>query len=169
MKFRELVEQRFSIRAFRSKPIPPKKLQRLLEAARLAPSAANRQPWHFYVVRDPETRSRLFPSERQVWAAAAPVVLVACSVPDQAWVRQADHKNHADIDIAIAMEHIVLAATQEGLASCWMCAFDPQVFREVLALPDGMEPIAATPLGYPAGEPLPRNRKSLDEIVTWIG
>ncbi|MHB9133788.1 MAG: nitroreductase family protein [Armatimonadota bacterium] len=167
MYFYDLVNARFSIRGYREQPVPRDKIIRILEAARLAPSAANRQPWHFFVVQDAGTRKAMFPNERQVWIANAPVVLLACSVPEQAWVRSYDEKNHADIDIGITMEHIVLAATEEGLATCWICAFDPQVVRTVLNLPEGMEPVAATPLGYAAADPLPRNRKPLEELVTW--
>jgi nitroreductase len=139
----------------------------VLEAARLAPSAVNYQPWHFFVVRDAETRHRLFPSVRQAWIPAAPVLLVACSVPQSAWVRRFDGKNHADVDLAIAMDHAILAATAEGLGTCWVCSFDPALFKSVLELPEGMEPVAATPLGYAAQVPGPRDRKPLAEIVTW--
>lgn len=161
------IDTRRSIRSYREEPVPEEVLHRILEAARLAPSAANHQPWHFFVVRDAGIRQRLFPEERRAWAANAPVVLVACSSPDIAWVRSWDGKNHADIDIAIAMEHIVLAATAEGLGTCWICAFDPEVFRNALGLPKEIVPIAATPLGYPADEPGPRKRKAMEEIVTW--
>jgi nitroreductase len=167
MNFYSLVNARHSIRAYKEEPVAEEVIRRILQAARLAPSAANKQPWHFFVVMAEETRRRLFPDERQAWAAEAPVVLVACSCPDKAWVRGADGKNHADIDAAIAMEHIVLAATEEELGTCWICAFDPKVVREALGLAEEMEPVAMTPLGYPAAEPLPRKRKRLDEIVTW--
>ncbi|MHB9024370.1 MAG: nitroreductase family protein [Armatimonadota bacterium] len=167
MNFYDLVNARYSIRDYAETPVPEETIRRILEAARLAPSACNRQPWHFFVVQDAAVRRRLFPADRQGWVADAPVVLVACSYPAQAWVRGADGKNHADIDLAIAMEHIVLSATEEGLGSCWICAFDPDIVRQALELPAGMEPVAITPLGYPAGGHGPRNRKSLDEIVTW--
>lgn len=166
MHFYELINARYSVRAYADRPVPREALLRILEAARVAPSACNKQPWHFFLVTDPATRAALFPNERQSWISAAPAVLVACSYPDRAWQRAYDGKNHADIDLAIAMEHIVLAATEEGLGTCWICAFDPQVFREVLRLPAEMEPVAATPLGYGASEPRPRDRKPLDEIVT---
>ncbi|NIM04757.1 MAG: nitroreductase [Armatimonadetes bacterium] len=167
MDFYALVNARYSIRSYKTEPVPEEIIRRILGAARLAPSAANMQPWHFFVVRDEKTRRGLFSNERQAWAAAAPVVLVACSYPDKAWVRSGDGKNHSDVDIAIAMEHIVLAATEEGLGTCWICAFDPALVRSALGLPGEMEPVAMTPLGYAEAEPLPRKRKSLDEIVTW--
>ncbi|MDH7570465.1 MAG: nitroreductase family protein [Armatimonadota bacterium] len=167
MEFYETVNARYSVRRYSAQPVSDEVVGRVLEAARLAPSACNYQPWHFFVVRDAETRRRLFPNPHQAWVAEAPVVLVACSVPERAWVRRYDGKNHADVDVAIAMEHIVLAATAEGLGTCWICAFDPKLFREVLELPAEMEPVAATPLGYAAVAPGERSRKPLEEIVTW--
>ncbi|HEY3418576.1 MAG TPA: nitroreductase family protein [Armatimonadota bacterium] len=167
MSFYDLINARCSRRKYAQTPVPDEKIQRILGAARLAPSACNRQPWHFFVVRDAALRRRLFPQERQGWIAEAPVVLVACSYPEQAWVRGADGKNHADVDLAIAMEHIILAATEEGLGSCWICAFDPETVRRALELPAEMEPVAITPLGYADGEPIQRNRKALEEIVSW--
>ncbi len=167
MNLYDTIFARRSIRGYSDEPVPADALMRILEAARIAPSACNNQPWHFFVVRDAETRRRLFPNNHQAWAAAAPVVLVACSLPGQAWVRKWDNKNHADVDLAIAMEHVVLAATEEGLGSCWICAFDPAVIRTVLALPTEMEPVAITPLGYGTATAGPTHRKSLEEIVSW--
>ncbi len=167
MDFADVVQTRRSVRAYRTDPVPDAALGRVLEAARLAPSACNKQPWHLYVVRVEATRLALFPHERHTWAAEAPVVLVACSLPDDAWVRAWDAKNHADVDLAIFTEHLVLAATAEGLGSCWICAFDPAVVRAALQLPAAHVPVAMTPLGYPVATPDPRPRKALEEIVTW--
>ncbi len=167
MNFAELAATRCSIRAYRSDPIPDALLRQVLDAAREAPSACNCQPWHFFVVRDAETRQRLFPQERQAWIAQAPVVLVACSVPGRAYVRKYDDKNFAEIDVAIAMEHIQLAATELGLGACWIGAFNPEDFREALNLPAEMEPIAATPLGYPNSPLQAHVRKPLADIVSW--
>lgn len=168
MSVSDVIERRRSVRRYQETPVPDESVRRILEAARLAPSACNNQPWHFYVVRDPETRRALFPSDGQAWIASAPVAVVVCSRPAEAWVRRYDGKNHSDVDAAIAMEHIVLAATEEGLGTCWICAFDPQRFREALKLPADLEPVAATPLGTPDAEPGPRSRKALDAVVTWL-
>jgi len=168
MGFHELVRLRHSIRKYKSDAVPEDALRRILQAARRAPSAANLQPWHFYVVRDPVTKTAIFADGRQTWAAQAPVVIVACGLPSQAWVRKTDSKNHADVDIAIAMEHIVLAATEEGFGTCWICAFDPAAVREALKLPEKMEPIALTPLGYAEEQPTATERRPLEEITTWI-
>lgn len=167
MDFYEVVRARRSIRAYTAEPVPDDALERILTAAQLAPSACNKQPWRLYVVRDADTRRQLFSPDRMAWAGDAPVVLVACSEPQNAWVRGDDRKNHADVDIAIFMEHVVLAATAEGLGTCWLCAFDPARFRRVLELPAELEPVAATPLGFPAQEPPARPRKALDDIITW--
>jgi nitroreductase len=168
MNYYDLIAQRRSIRRYRPDPIPDEVLGRILEAARIAPSACNIQPWHFYVVRDAELRGRMFSeASRMPWAAVAPAIVVACSIPARAWVRGYDGKSHADIDVAIAMEHLVLAATAEGLGSCWICAFDPRVVRDALALPAELEPVAITPLGYAVEEAAARPRKALEEIVTF--
>jgi nitroreductase len=169
MNFYELINTRYSVRKYTDQPVPEAAVVRILEAARLAPSAANYQPWHFFVVRDPAVRKALFPNERQAWITEAPVVLVACGTPGKAWVRAYDQKNHLDIDLAIAMDHMVLAATEEGFGTCWICAFDPAVFRSVLKLPAGMEPIAAPPRGGAADTPPPPNPKPHHRLVTVIG
>lgn len=166
MNFYDLVNSRYSIRGYTDQAVPEDALQRILEAARMAPSACNIQPWRLYVISDEETRRKLLP--RQPWAADAPIMIVACCDKEQAWVRSYDGKNHADVDMGIFMEHMILAATEEGLNTCWICAFDPEIFRTVLKLPKGIEPVAATPLGYANAEPQPRIRKPLEEIVTRI-
>jgi nitroreductase len=167
MTFPELVAARCSVRNYRPDAVPEALVRQVLEAAREAPSACNKQPWHFYVVRDAETRRRLFPDARQAWVAQAPVLLLVCSLPGQAWVRHYDGKNFADIDVAIAMEHIQLAATAVGLGACWIGAFDPQVFRDTLNLPAEMEPVAATPLGYANAPGNAHTRRALEEMVSW--
>jgi nitroreductase len=168
MDFYDLVNARYSVRTYTDEAVGEDVIHRILNAARLAPSAANKQPIHYFVVRDEAMRQRLIPDRGGNSMSKAAVALVVCASPDNAWVRSFDGKNHADIDAAIAMEHIVLAATEEGLGTCWICAFDPKVVRQVLSLPHNMEPIAITPLGHTTSEPQPKNRKNLDELVTWL-
>jgi nitroreductase len=96
----------------------------------------------------------------------APIVVCACGIPADNWVRK-DGKNYNDVDVAIAMDHLILAATNEGLGTCWIGAFDAQAAKEVLGLPDGVEPIVFTPLGYPAGEAPRKKRKDLSELVRY--
>ncbi len=166
MDFYDVVTQRRSVRAYREKPVEKEKLQRVLQAARMAPSAANRQPVYFYVIRDAPTRRRLLEAYSQDWFAAAPVIVCACHRPREAWHRR-DGKSYADVDLAIAVEHLVLAATAEGLGTCWIGAFKPEKTREILDIPPELEPVAMTPLGYPAEEPAPTPRKPLEEIVQY--
>jgi len=167
MDFAQVIKTRHSIRQYRPDPVPEDALFRVLEAARLAPSACNKQPWLFYVVREESLRCRLFPAAGRAWVAVAPVLLIACSQPSDAWVRSWDQKNHSDIDLAITMEHVMLAATNEGLGTCWICAFNPQTIREVLTLPAALDPVAITPLGYSVETPAATPRKTLEEIVVW--
>ena len=95
-----------------------------------------------------------------------PLVICACGLVEKGWKRR-DGKSYVDVDVAIAMDHVILAATNEGLGTCWVGAFDPDAAREVLGLPGGVEPIAFTPLGYAADEPRPIKRKPLDELVRY--
>lgn len=169
MDFYDAVNARFSVRKYSDRQIPDDVLLRVLDAGRNAPSACNLQPWHFYVVRDASVKASLFPNGRQGWVAAAPVVIVACNTPGTAWVRGYDQKNHADVDLSIAMEHILLAAATEGLGTCWVGSFDPAHATKVLGLPEGVVPVAITPLGYPEEAHRPHDRKPLEETVTFIG
>jgi len=169
MEFQELVRRRRSIRAYRPDPVEEEKLRRVLEAGRLAPSAANRQPWHFIVVRDPEKRGMLRRAYNREWFVSAPVIIVACADPTRAW-RRGDGEEYWKVDVAIAMEHIVLAAANEGLGTCWIGAFDERAVKEALGIPDHIRVVAMTPLGYPAeskGEVT--DRKPLEEIVHYDG
>ena len=166
MEFHDVIRSRRSIRAYRSDPVEEDKLERILEAARRAPSAANRQPVCFYVIREEETRSALLEAYSQQWFANAPVIICACSRPEEAW-RRSDGKSYADVDLTIAMDHLILAATAEGLGTCWIGAFKPEPLRRLLGIPDELEPVALTPLGYPDEEPAERPRKDLDEIVEY--
>ena len=166
MDFLDLAKARRSVRAYRSDPVPEEKLQRVLEAARCAPSAANRQPLHLYVIRDDALRERMLEAYAQRWFADAPVIICVCSRPSEAWQRR-DGKSYADVDATIAMDHLILAAAAEGLGTCWIGAFKPDRLRELLDVPAELEPLALTPLGYPAREPAPTPRKPLDELVEY--
>jgi nitroreductase len=170
MDFFELVKSRRSVRAYKPDPVPASQLSRILEAARLAPTAANRQPFRVMVI---ETRGREKTLSRiygRNWFVDAPVVICVCGVEAEGWVRSHDGKSYLDVDVAIVMDHIVLAATALGLGTCWIAAFDPDAAVDVLGLPPGVEPIIFTPLGVPDDRPSPKRRKGLKEIVkydTW--
>jgi nitroreductase len=152
MEFFELIKKRYSVRAYRSKPIEEEKLQKVLDAARIAPTAANRQPFRFIVIHTQGRESELRRVYNREWFFKAPIVICACAVPDGAWTR-VDGKNYSDVDTTIAMDHLILAAADQGLGTCWVAAFDPSAAREVLGLSENEEPIAFTPIGYPADEP----------------
>ncbi len=164
MDFYEVVRKRSSIRKYQDRPVEEGKLQRILEAARLAPSAANRQPWHFIVVKDPKVKEKLKAAYGREWFYTAPVIVCACGDPSAAWVR-ADGVSYLDVDVAIAMEHLILAAAAEGLGTCWIGAFDEQAAKRALGVPEHIKVVAMTPLGYPAEEKGEKRRKSLEEIV----
>jgi nitroreductase len=164
MTFLELAEKRVSVRGYAPTPVTEEDLNGVLEAGRLAPTAANRQPFHFIVVRDEKTRHALGDPRRKDWFWTAPVVIVVCVEPSQAWSRM-DGKNYADVDGAIAMDHMTLCAADLGLGTCWIGAFDPGRVRSVLGLPEGVEPLAMTPLGVPMDLGGPKKRKKLQDII----
>ena len=152
MSFIEFAARRRSIRAYRPDPVEPERLEKVLEAGRMAPSACNKQPWVFVVVRDAARRAQLQRVYPKVWLWKAPVIVAACCDTQAAWVRQSDGKRHGDVDLAIAVDHMTLCAADLGLGTCWVCAFDPVAAREVLGLPAQVEPVVLFPLGYPAEE-----------------
>ncbi len=166
MEFNELIQQRYSVRAYTTDPVEEDKLQRVLEAANLAPTAANRQSFQLIVVHTAgkeEALQKIYPT---AWFTQAPLVICACGFPQKNWVRS-DGKNYNDVDVAIVMDHLILAAANEGLGTCWIGAFNPAAAREFLQLPDDVEPVAWTPLGYPADQPRSKKRKNLNELVRY--
>lgn len=164
MNFLELAAKRSSVRGYRPDPVDETALAQVLAAAHLAPSAANRQPFHIIVVGDPAVRRDLGLAYNRDWLRTAPLLLAICTEPAKAWVR-ADGKNYADVDGAILMDHITLCAADLGLGTCWIAAFDPARVKTVLGLPDGIEPLALTPLGHPADAGAAKSRKPLASIV----
>lgn len=166
MNFSELVRQRYSVRAYRPDPVEEEKLQQVLEAARLAPTAANRQPFRLIVINTQGREAELRRVYHRSWFHQAPLVIAAVGLPGDAWTRR-DGKNYVYVDTTIAMDYITLAATELGLGTCWVAAFDPAAAREVLNLPDTAEPVAFTPLGYPADQLKPKERKPLAELVRY--
>ncbi len=166
MDFTELIRKRYSVRAYKPDLVEEDKLRQVLEAARLAPTADNRQPFQILVIHTQGREAELRRIYSRSWFTQAPLVICACGVPAQNWVRR-DGKNYNDVDVAIAMDHLILAAAELGLGTCWIAAFDPAAAREVLGLPAGVEPIAFTPLGYPADRPHPKERKALSELVRY--
>lgn len=164
----DLMKARCSVRQFRDQPIEREKLLYVLEAARVAPSGCNYQPWRFLVLEDKELFRRVSPD--WVTESQAPVVIVACGDHQHAW-RRRDGKDHCDIDVAIAVDHLTLAAAEVGLGTCWICSFDAYRCATLLNLPYQLEPVVLLPIGYPAqSRPANRHdtdRKPLDQIVSW--
>ncbi len=166
MEFQELLEQRFSVRSYKPDPVEDEKLTRVLEAARLAPSAANRQPYRFLVVHTAGRRDEMQHIYNREWFLEAPIVIFACGLTDEAWYRD-DGKSYIDVDVAIAMDHLILGAANEGLGACWVGSYDEAAVRAILGIPDRVRIVAMTPLGYPAIEAEPKERKSLEELVCY--
>lgn len=167
MNIYEIMKKRRSIRSYKPEPVEEERLHRILEAVRLAPSAANRQPVFCVVIKDEKIKQQLKRTYSEEWFYTAPVIICACSIPEKAWKRS-DGKNYADIDATIVMDHLILAATAEGLGTCWIAAFKVPLLKSILNLPTGVEPIAITPLGYPLNIPEPTYRKPLEEMVKFI-
>jgi nitroreductase len=166
--FYQLIENRESIRDYDpEKEVPEPVLRRIVNAGRLAPSAANRQPWRFAVVSSEAGLERIRVAYSHTWYRDAPHVLAAIGRVDEAWVRQGDGYNSLETDLTIAMDHMILAAEYEGVATCWIANFDPEKLKEALQLRENERIFAITPLGYPRegfvrkGE---KKRKSLDEV-----
>jgi len=170
MDFLELAKNRYSCRKYDAKPVEEEKLRLVLEAGRVAPSAVNFQPWHFYVIRGRENLQRIHPVYHREWFRSAPCVIVICGDHGQSWKRK-DGKDHCDIDIGIVTDHMTLQATALGLATCWVCNFDASMTSELMELPDQLEPVVLLPLGYPLDRADPERhrekRKSISEIVTY--
>jgi len=163
MDFSELVHKRYSARAYKPDPIEDAKLAAILEAARLAPTAANRQAFRVIVVPTKGREEGLRRIYGRDWFVQAPLVIAVCAVPAEAWVRR-DGWSAAETDATIVMTHIILAAADLGLGTCWIANFDLAAAQDVLGLPKGVVPIAFTPLGYPADSPPPKKRKSLADL-----
>lgn len=167
MNFSELISERYSVRAYQTTPVEEEKLKQVLEAARLAPTAANLQPFQIIVIHTQGRQAELERIYPRPWFTQAPLLLCVCIRPADGWVRGYDGQNYALVDAAIVMDHMILAATELGLGTCWVAAFDPAATREVLGLPDDVDPVAFTPLGYPASQPRDKERKPLSALVRY--
>lgn len=164
MNVYEAMKTRRSVRAYQDKLVPEDVLTRLLDAARMAPSGGNRQPWKFIVVKDNQTREKLAEAANsQHFVGEAPVIIAAvgtnpkkimsCGIPGD------------PVDVAIAIDHMTLAAVEEGLGTCWIGAFSQEKVGQILEVPSSFKVIELLTLGYPADSPGPKVRKSLREIV----
>ena len=166
MTFLELAKKRYSVRAYRPTEVEEEKLERILEAARLAPTACNLQSFVLIVIHARGREQELLRIYGASWFVQAPLVVCCCGIPRNGWIRR-DGKNFIDIDAAIVMDHLIMAATAEGLGTCWIGAFNPSEARRLLGLPEGVEPIAFTPVGYPDDQAPAKIRKPLEECVRY--
>jgi nitroreductase len=168
MKFSQLINQRRSVRKYNSSIIEREKLEQVLHAARMAPSAVNFQPWHFIVFTQPGKLDLLHRAYKRDWLKTAPVIILACADHSQSWKRSNDGKDSAYMDVAIAVDHLTLQAAELGLGTCWVCNFDVHRCAEALKLPGYIEPVAMIPIGYPASEEIPpKKRKPPEEVIHW--
>ena len=170
MEFYEVIRTRRSVRSYKPDPIPEEVLKRILEAARIAPSGSNRQPWKFILVKDEELKKKVAECcHGQMFIAEAPIVIVACGYNI--------HYNRGGymgdlsmlVDVSIAMTHLILAARAEGLGTCWIGAFDNECLKKLLKIPEDVNVVAITPLGYPKDPTAfkePSYRKPLEEIIS---
>ncbi|MBS7648326.1 MAG: nitroreductase family protein [Candidatus Bathyarchaeia archaeon] len=158
MEVFKVISERRSIRKYRRDPIPDEVLERILEAGRLAPSAANRQPWYFIVARDADVKNRLVDACRgQKFVGEAGAVIAILGDPNASrWYKQ---------DPFIAASFMTLEASEEGLGVCWIGAFEEEKVREVLKIPENLSVVILLTLGFPDEKPLPRPRKPREEIV----
>lgn len=167
MDFSKLVSNRGSIRGYKNAPVEEEKLQAVLEAARLAPTAHNNQPFRLIVIRTAGREVELSQIYGRPWFTQPPFVICIVGVPAEGWVRESDGKNYYLVDVAIAMDHLILAAHSLGLGTCWVGAFNPEAAYKFLGLPEEVVPVAFTPLGYPDREPREKVRKPLEELVKY--
>jgi nitroreductase len=164
----DLIEKRRSIRSYKSQEVTEEDLNYVLEAFRKAPSAKNLQPWKLIVVRDRKKINDLaIACNNQTFLTEAPVLIVTCAIEDEAYGMMGGYMNSYPIDIGIAMEHLILAATEKGLGTCWIGAFKEKLVKDLLEVPEDVRVVAITPLGYPAAEGRLKGRKPLTEIVCY--
>ncbi len=166
MELLNLIKNRYSVRGYKSDEVEEDKLNLVLEAARLAPTAVNKQPFQLIVIKTKGKEAELNRIYPAGWFVEAPIIICACTLPDEGWTRR-DGKNYSEVDTAIAMDHLILTATSLGLGTCWMAAFDLKAAREVLDIPEDVLPLLFTPLGYPAVEPGVKSRKKLEQLVRY--
>ena len=150
MEVLEAIKTRRSVRSYASRPIPSDVLERMRQALRYAPSACNLQPWRFIFVTDAELRGKVAQAASdQLWMADAPVTVVGCALSGEAYNGMGGRGNSAEIDVAIALDHLTLAAVAEGLGTCWIGSFNEKQVKRILDIPAPTKVVAMTPLGYP--------------------
>jgi nitroreductase len=166
--FLNLVEQRKSIRSYKDIEVEKEKLDYIIEAFRLAPSAKNLQPWKLVIVTDKNIKEKLFTAcKSQPSIVEAPIVIAACAKEEEAYGVMGGYMNSFAIDIALAFEHLMLAATEQGLGTCWIGAFFEKDVKDILGVPENVRVVALTPIGYPNDSGRERKRKPVEDIISY--
>lgn len=172
MEFYDLIHVRESIRDYDPhNPVSKDILERILDAGHMAPSACNNQPWKILVIESAEMLEKVRACYHSKWFKDAPQILIVVGAKDKAWIRRDDGYNSIETDMAIAMTHLILAAENEGVGTCWVEAYNPKILRDALELDDNQVVFGITPLGYPGkgfSKRGNKNRKSLAEIVEYL-
>lgn len=168
MKVLDVIQKRRSVRKYKKDPIPEKAFMRVLEAARLAPSGKNFQPWKFIIVKDKALKEKLAQaSAGQFFMAEAPIIIIGCGFPDNCYAHMGRYMKSWSVDVTIALDHLMLQAQEEGLGTCWIGSFEEEEVKAILNIPENVKVLALTPLGYPDEIPRFRGRKNLDEIISY--
>ena len=168
MEFIDVINKRYSVRGYSDKEVEKEKLEYVLKAATIAPTGVNAQPFKVYVIDTKKNKDELAKIYGAKWFVEAPYVLCVVGIIDKAWTRPWDGKNIVDIDATIVMDHIILAATDVGLGTCYIGAFKADRAKRLLDLDENEVPVLFTPLGYPDAEPRDTPRKELDEFVVYM-
>ncbi|HEY4784522.1 MAG TPA: nitroreductase family protein [Bacteroidales bacterium] len=170
MNIEDVAKNRYSCRKYKSDAIDETMLTKVLNTFRIAPSAVNFQPWHLIIIKSEMNKAKVYEAYPREWIKTAPMFIIACGDKTVSWKR-GDGKDYLDVDIAIAVDHMMLQATELGLATCWVCNFNASVLKQNFNIPGNIEPVAIIPIGYPAdsGDPnrYDTKRKSLKEFVHW--
>ncbi len=164
----EAIQNRTSVRDYTSEVPDSQLLTKVVEAGRLAPSACNRQPWHFYVVTSEAVLEELYASYGRDWLRSAKAIIVVVGNHAESWHRSMDGKDHCDVDVSIAVDHMTLAAQALGLSTCWICNFDAPAVAKTLSISAEQEAIAMLPIGFAASAGNKKVRKALEEVATFI-
>ncbi|MEM2944475.1 MAG: nitroreductase family protein [Methanomassiliicoccales archaeon] len=164
----DAIRARRCVRKFRRDPIPENVLKKVLNAARLAPTVENFQPWKLVLVSDEDIKRKLVSAcNNQKCIAEAPLVIVACGLPDEAYPMLGGYMNSYPVDVAMAMNQLMLAATAEGLGTCLITSFKEEKVAEAIGIPSEARIVVITPLGYPAEEGEKNESKNLDELISY--
>jgi nitroreductase len=164
----DIIKARKSERSYLDKDVEAEKLDYIIEAFRLAPSAANKQPWKLIIIKDKkiiEEISGICFFNNPQWLNQAPVLIACCTYPEESYKKIGGYINSHQIDLGIAFEHLVLAAAEQGLGTCWIGAFDESGIKKILEIPEDVNILAFTPVGYPDRKSPGRGRKSVEEIT----